>query len=95
MKIPNQNPIKQQQNPDEFDEESALWLVNHQPGPAWISRTGIHVPDVWTVDVELPTVWQGTKKDVDSQAGRLQGGPPPSYRLVYNSNNYRYNSHKS
>ena len=26
------------------------------------------MPDVWTVDVELPTVWQGTKKEVDSQA---------------------------
>ena len=29
---------------------------------------GIFVPDVWTVDVELPSVWQGTKKEVDEQA---------------------------
>ena len=36
--------------------------------PQLIDAQGIHVPDVWTVDVELPTVWQGTKKEVDSQA---------------------------
>ena len=54
-------------------------LVNQQLATAyslvvilWSSSmlpSGIHVPDVWTVDVELPTVWQGTKKEVDSQAG--------------------------
>lgn len=41
--------------------------VSPAPLSCPICRSCIHVPDVWTVDVELPTVWQGTKKEVDSQ----------------------------
>lgn len=46
--------------------------VSPAPLSCPICRSCIHVPDVWTVDVELPTVWQGTKKEVDSQVQRVR-----------------------
>jgi len=41
--------------------------VSPAPLSCPICRSCIYVPDVWTVDVELPSVWQGTKKEVDEQ----------------------------
>jgi len=41
--------------------------VSPAPLSCPICRSCIHVPDVWTVDVELPSVWQTTKINDQSQ----------------------------
>ena len=53
----------------------------------------------WLPSRSLAPIWMPPPSTSCSEAGsgsssQVQGGAPPSYKLVYNPNNYRYNPHK-